>query len=133
MDQQALNEARYQRVQARLDEMAARRHAARVAARQARESTVRPATAAEFGALLDGLTEHIKRLTPITEVAPAIGTAVTESVPEQEPVKELHEMSIDELREHSRQVFDQVGERLHSPVWRGRQPMTLSQFIARGQ
>lgn len=130
MDQQTLNEARYQQVQARMDAAAAKRHNARVAARQAHESAVRPATATELGALIDAVTEHVKRLGPITEVAPPTGAAVTENESEQ-PAKELHQMSSDEFREHSRQVFDQVGESLQSPIWRQREPMALSQFLGR--
>jgi len=127
------HEARYQRVQARLDAMAAQRHNARLrqaaAAREARETRLR----AMVGTAVDTAVREALRSRGFTETTATPAAAVTESAPTAAQVKELHQMSTDEFREHSRQVFDQVGESLHSPAWRGRQPMTLSDFIARGR
>ena len=124
-------EARYRALQARMDAKAAERHAARQAAAVAAQEAVTPrtATAAEFEALCERLTEAVGQ-NRITEVAPS-QAPVTESEPE--PVKALHEMSPEEFRHHAGEVWGQHAESMRSPAWRPRPPMTLGEFLDLGR
>jgi hypothetical protein len=130
-------EARYRRMQARMDAQAAERHNARVAASKASArpaaaapAVVRPATEAQFQQLLTTITETTERYRRIAEVAPA-ATPVTEAEPEK-PVKALHEMNNVEFRAHAAEAWSHVAVAQESPAWVRRPPMTISDYIAGG-
>jgi hypothetical protein len=126
-------EARFRRMQARMDAQAAERHNARVAAAQAAAKSaaprVRPATEAEFKQMLAPLIEATARL-KVTEVAPA-ATPVTEDAAEP-PTKPLHEMNNVEFRAHAAEAWSHVAVAHQSPAWVQRPPLTISDYLANG-
>lgn len=128
-------EARYRRIQARMDAQAAERHNARVAAAQAAAKAaspaqVRPATDEQFQQLLAAITETAARY-PLTKTAPAAATPLVESEPEQ-PAKALHEMNSVEFRAHAAEAWSRAGIAQQSPAWVRRPPMTISDYLANG-
>ena len=127
-------EARYRRIQARMDAQAAERHNARVAAAQAAAKPAaprgRPATEAECQRLLATIAENAARRM-VTETAPAAPAPVAEAEPEQ-PVKPLHEMNDVEFRAHAAEAWSRVAVARQSPAWVQRPPMTISDYLANG-
>lgn len=91
----------------------------------------RPATDAEFRALMERVDE-LRARRAVTEVAPPAGAPVAESAEPEQPV-ELHKLSTEEFRQHAAETFNRATENFNSPAWRPRQPMTLSQFLAAGR
>jgi len=129
------DEARFRRVQARMDAQAAERHNARVAAAQAAAkpaapARVRPATDEQFQQLLATIAETAARHL-VTETAPAAPAPVAEAEPEQ-PVKPLHEMNNVEFRAHAAETWSRVAVAHQSPAWVHRPPMTISDYLANG-
>lgn len=129
MSEQTGNEARYRQVQARMDAMAAQRHAARQAAVTAR----RAAREAQLKTAVDKAVREALARTQLTEAAPVAGVPDTQSAPATEPApKPLHAMSVAEFRQHAADSWTQVGASMGSPSWHSPQPMTISDYIERG-
>ena len=129
------DEARFRRVQVRMDAQAAEHHNARVAAAQAAAKAaapaqVRPATEAQFQQLLATIAETAARHL-VTETTPAAATPAAESEPEK-PTKALHEMNNAEFRAHVAETWSHVAVAHQSPAWVRRPPMTISDYLANG-
>lgn len=122
------HDARWRRVQARMDAAAVQRHAARIAEAKAK-AVPPPAAAAALGEVIDRMTAQLRSLA-VTEVAPPAGTPVAESAPVAEPAKPLHEMSPDEFRHHVATAWDRAGE-YHRPL-QPRPAVSLGQFLRDG-
>ncbi|QMU78885.1 hypothetical protein GXW83_27470 [Streptacidiphilus sp. PB12-B1b] len=105
------HEARWRRLQARMDAQAAQRHAARLA--EAAKPKALPL--AEFNAAMDQLAARI------TEVAPQFAARIAESEPpaaDPLPAKVPHEMTREEFRAYAVDTWTSAGQHLNSPMWR---------------
>ncbi|MCQ4043859.1 hypothetical protein ACFOSC_26570 [Streptantibioticus rubrisoli] len=108
-------ECRWWAFQTRMDALAARRHAVRVAesANDPQAGTLRDAVARAVTRALRGLTETTAADAQFQRLAPPADD------PPVEPAKPLHQMNSQELRARSREYWSQRGEALGSPSWRG--------------
>ncbi|MET9083742.1 hypothetical protein ABZX77_17915 [Streptomyces sp. NPDC004237] len=117
----------YGKVQARIDEQAARRHAARVTeAARRRQAAVEAREAYLRGVVDRAVKEQVARIladpSAVAEVLRG-GGEITESAP-QAPGKPLHEMTAEEWREHTRETWV-------SRLPYARRPMTISDWVGR--